>query len=312
MPLYQLKSLLQQAQSAGFALPACRIVDLKGLDAALHAADQASSPMVFQVDASRAGPLGLSVLLPAIEAAAEASRLPLSILMDAADSRQTAVEAIRLGCNGVVIEGDSAEITASAEMARQCDITVVARCVSGETPSAEVVDGLALSDARADLQARDSTALPLLLSDAAGFSLPPLIEAGVALLGMGCAPTPAEILQWIQGCGSADRADALLQTCALIEPVEHLIIYNLSEAASERAEEIMAQGRKVLGRIPGVRKVLTGTAIKQDAQYRLCWLVRFTGPSVIAGYRDHPLHKEYADIWFRPFAADRISIDYRL
>jgi fructose-bisphosphate aldolase class II len=72
----------------------------------------------------------------------------------------------------------------------------------------------------------------------------------------------------------------------------------------------MAEGRRRLGTIAGVRRVFTGSAMKTDAAYRYTWLVTFTAPGVIDYYRDHPVHKEFADTLFRPRAGDRISIDY--
>lgn len=306
MPLHPLKPLLHQALTQGFALPACRVVDLKTLDAALHAAERCQAPLVIQVSAAKAGPLGLRVLLAAIEAAANASPLPLVIMLDRAQSQAEAVEAIRLGCSAVLMAAAEAEVRASAAMARQCDITLGAVCHPGQDPSDWTVDFIALD--QVGLLPAD---LPLALCDASGQD-PAALRPQAALLGMGLAGTPAEIGDWIAGCGAAGKAEALRQSCPPMQPVEHLIIYNLSLEAESRAAEIMTQGRQVLSQIPGVRQVLTGTAIQQQAQFRFCWLVRFTGPSVIASYRDHPLHVEYADTWFRPFAADRISIDYQL
>lgn len=114
----------------------------------------------------------------------------------------------------------------------------------------------------------------------------------------------------IRYCGAVEQAPALLATARPVTPVEHLIVYNLAAAAEPRAEELMAHGRECLATIPGVRSVATGQAIQENAKYRYCWLVRFSGPSVIPGYRDHPTHVAYADQHFRPNAADRISIDF--
>ena len=73
---------------------------------------------------------------------------------------------------------------------------------------------------------------------------------------------------------------------------------------------MLADGRKRLGAIPGVRSVLTGRAARADAKYQYCWLVRFAHPDVIASYRDHPDHIAFADGRFRPLAPDRLSIDF--
>jgi fructose-bisphosphate aldolase class II len=73
----------------------------------------------------------------------------------------------------------------------------------------------------------------------------------------------------------------------------------------------MAEGRRVLPGIPGVREVFTGKALKADARYRCSWNIRFCHPAVIDSYRDHPDHRAFADNWFRPVAGDRISIDFQ-
>ncbi len=111
---------------------------------------------------------------------------------------------------------------------------------------------------------------------------------------------------------SAGQADAVLQSCTPWRMVEHLIIYNVSGIDEEQARRMAAEGRRILGQIPGVRHVLTGEAVKQDAKYRFCWLIRFVHEKVIDSYRDHPDHVRFADELFRPVAGDRISIDYEL
>ncbi|GAB6040344.1 Dabb family protein [Endothiovibrio diazotrophicus] len=111
----------------------------------------------------------------------------------------------------------------------------------------------------------------------------------------------------IRLCSAAGRAAEVLTQCCPSEPVEHLIIYDLSSGAEGRADELMAIGREVLGKIPGVRRVFTGRAMREGDRYRLCWLVRFAAPAVIDSYREHPEHVAFADQRFRPVADDRIS-----
>jgi len=85
----------------------------------------------------------------------------------------------------------------------------------------------------------------------------------------------------------------------------------LAGMTRQETETMMAEGRRVLGAIPGVREVVTGHAVKEDAKYRYTWLVRFCHPAVIDSYREHPAHVAFADKLFRPVAAERISIDYQ-
>jgi fructose-bisphosphate aldolase class II len=124
------------------------------------------------------------------------------------------------------------------------------------------------------------------------------------------AAIAAEVERCIELWGGAGQADAVLAEARPWREVEHLIVYNLSEAGVAGVADMMREGRKVLGAIPGVRRVFTGEAVTAGANYRYCWLVRFADEAVIPTYRDHPAHRAFADTHFRPVAGDRISIDY--
>ncbi len=122
-----------------------------------------------------------------------------------------------------------------------------------------------------------------------------------------------EVKRCLRLWGSAGRAAEVLAQCEPWAPVEHLIIYNVIDHMSdEQARMMITRGRQILSGIPGVRSVVTGEAVKKDAEYRFCWLVRFTHKAVIESYREHPDHVRFADTLFRPNASDRISIDFQV
>lgn len=104
-------------------------------------------------------------------------------------------------------------------------------------------------------------------------------------------------------------AEVLVQ-CQVRQPVEHVIVYNVEHVSDAQVETMMARGREMLATIPGVRRVVTGWAVAGKPRYRFCWLIEFTHRAVIDSYRDHPLHKQFADNLFRPIAVDRVSIDF--
>jgi len=110
--------------------------------------------------------------------------------------------------------------------------------------------------------------------------------------------------------GGSGRAGALLAQCRPCRPVEHVIFYNTTGLDAAGVEDMMAEGRRVLGAIPGVQRVFTGHAVHEDAAYRHCWVVRFAAGAVIDSYREHPDHRRFADERFRPWAGNRISIDF--
>ena len=111
--------------------------------------------------------------------------------------------------------------------------------------------------------------------------------------------------------GSAGQADVVLSHAAPWRPVEHLIVYNTSISDEEKVRAMIAEGERVLSRIPGVMRIFTGQAIQEKAGYKYTWLVKFCHPAVIDSYREHPDHVAFADTHFRPVAGDRISIDYQ-
>jgi Stress responsive A/B Barrel Domain. len=113
--------------------------------------------------------------------------------------------------------------------------------------------------------------------------------------------------------GAAGRAEALLAACRPWREVEHFIAYNVDEGLDEAGiTTLLEEGRRRLARIPGVRRVEIGEAVREDARFRLCWSIRFASEAVIASYAAHPDHVDYADTLFRPNAGDRLSIDYRM
>ena len=122
----------------------------------------------------------------------------------------------------------------------------------------------------------------------------------------------AEVERTIRLFGSAGRAEAVLANARPWREVEHLIVYNANGGTHTEVQQLAAHGRELLATIPGVRQVYTGQALKPDAKYRYCWLVRFANAAVIESYRDHPDHVAFADHEFRPVANDRVSIDYEL
>ena len=118
-----------------------------------------------------------------------------------------------------------------------------------------------------------------------------------------------EVERAIDLFGSAGRADSVLAECRPWREVEHVIEFN-TDLPEEEALALMREGRQVLARVAGVRRVFVGRRVEGADRYRYCWLIRFAGAGVIASYREDPDHKRFADERFRPAAADRITIDF--
>lgn len=153
------------------------------------------------------------------------------------------------------------------------------------------------------------------LADAAGASIRARVSADSSCGYTGLVrevktAVQAETARMIRVFGSHGQAHAVLAEARPWAPVEHVIVYNVTGASDDQVEALMARGREVLSKIPGVRRVVTGWAVTEKPKYRFCWLIEFTSEAVIASYRDHPEHVRFANELFRPIAGDRISIDF--
>jgi fructose-bisphosphate aldolase class II len=154
------------------------------------------------------------------------------------------------------------------------------------------------------------------LADAASAQLQQNIKQGASNYTDILKGTSDAVMTEAERCiklwGSAGKAEEILAECKPWLPVEHLIIYNTSSSDESLINAMMTEGRRVLSGLPGVREVITGNALREDASYRHTWVIRFCHPAVVDSYRDHPDHVAFADNHFRPLAGDRISIDYQV
>jgi len=388
MALVNMRDMLDHAHRHGYAIAAFDLVSLDFLEAIIKAAEACGAPVILSLAESHFEYFDFELAMAATEAAAQRTAVPVAIHLDHGVSLETAVKAIRLGCNGVMVDASTlafddnvARTRAVVDMAHACGVPVEGELgyvagvegedaekhpgelvytsveEAGEYVERTGVDFLAVSvgtvhgrmrgephldmerlaqinaalnkplvihggTGLSDQQFRDLIARGVCkinyytaLSDAAAQRIKDNLDAGAisggytALLRGVQAPMQAEMERCIRLWGSDGRAGELLDVCEPWQPVSHLIIYNVSEGAD--AGEMIAEGRRVLGAIPGVRRVFTGEAVKTDAGYRYCWNVEFCHPAVIDSYREHPDHVNFADSLFRPVASDRISIDYR-
>jgi len=388
MPLVNMKDMLDHAYRHGYAVGAFDVVSLDFVTGIMAAAEESRSPVILSLAESHFDYFDFELLMGAVESAARRASVPVAIHLDHGASLESAVTAIRLGANGVMVDAshhpfnENVEITRRVtEMAHGCGVPVEGELgyvpgVEGEdaerhpgeliyTSVAEAkvyvertrVDFLAVSVGTVHgrmqgepklnytrlKQINEALGIPLVLHGGTGLNedqYKRLIGNGIAKINYYTALADAAgeqiaqnatggergytslvrgaadaVQQETERCmrlwGAAGRAAEVLAQCTPWQPVEHLIIYNTSASDEESVAAMMAEGRRVLAAIPGVREVFTGNAVQQGASYRHTWLVRFCHPAVIDSYREHPDHVAFADHHFRPIAGDRISIDYR-
>jgi fructose-bisphosphate aldolase class II len=389
MPLVTMQQMLRHAHENAYAVGAFDLINTDFLTGVLSAAERCRSPVILSLAESHFDLFDFEALMPAVERVARRASVPVAIHLDHGQSLASAVNAINLGCNGVMVDASHTPLEenialtrAMVAMARGCGVPVEGELgyvpgVEGEdaerhpgvvayTTVSEArrfveqtgVDCLAVSigtvhgrmrgEPQLDIERlreiNQALNLPLVIHDDTGLSdeqFQQLIAHDVAKINYYTAladaagaairdnasdaehqgytqltrGVPEAIGREAERCmrlwGSAGRADQVLACCDPWLPVEHLIVYNVQGLDEEGVEAMMAEGRRVLSAIPGVREVVTGRAVKAEADYRYTWLVRFCHPAVIDSYREHPDHVDFADRLFRPVAVGRISIDYQ-
>ncbi len=387
MPLVNMKDMLAHAYAEGYAVGGFDLVGLEFLDGIMQAAERERSPVILSLAESHFDYYDFELAMAASVAAAERASVPVAIHLDHGASLESAVRAINLGCNGVMVDashrpyaGNVAATREVTHMAHACGVPVEGELgyvagVEGEDAErhpGEVVytapdeaarfvaetgvDFLAVSvgtvhgrlrgEPRLDFERlaaiNAAVGRPLVIHGGTGLSdeqFRRLIANGVSKINYYTALADAaaarirandregagytallagvreavaeETARCMRVFGSSGRAEAVLAAATPWRPVEHVILYNVEGIGEAEVKDMMAEGRRVLSRIPGVRRVVTGTAVKADARYRFCWLVEFVHPAVIDSYREHPDHKAFADNRFRPVAGDRVSIDYQ-
>ncbi len=388
MPLVNMRDMLQHAYQNGYAVGGFDLVSLDFLDAIMAAGESQRSPLILSLAESHFEYYDFELAMAAAEQAAKRSSIPVAIHLDHGASYESAVKAINLGCNGVMVdashedfEGNVAMTKKIVDMAHACGVPVEGELgyvagVEGEDAEkhpGEViytsvdeakayvqqtrVDCLAVSvgtvhgrmkgepvlDFDRLQQINAALKIPLVIHGGTGLSdaqFKRLIENGVAKINYYTALADAagrrmrdnvandercgytgivngiqdamraEIERCMQNWGSAGQADAVLAAAQAWQPVHHVIIYNVNTDDASQVSNMMREGEKVLSQIPGVRRVITATAVQQDAKYQFSWLIEFVHQNVIASYREHPDHVAFADNLFRPIAGDRISIDF--
>ncbi|MHB1633243.1 MAG: class II fructose-bisphosphate aldolase, partial [Acidithiobacillus sp.] len=330
------------------------------------------------------------LLMSGVEAAARRSSVPVALHLDRGANLEAAVRAIRLGCNGVMVDASQSTFSDNlahtktvVEMAHACGVPVEGDlgCIPDATdmnaqgrsatlPYTTVaeakgfvertgIDFLVVSiraeqscpkgKAKLDIQRlrsiNQALGIPLAIHcrtrlDDDQFRrlivhgvakinyVTALAEAANAAIRARARSAPgAGYLDLVQGVGAAISAEAercmrvwgaagraaeVLACCRPWAPVEHLVIHNVIGISEQEVTAMMIEGQQTLSTIPGVRSVITGKAMRERAQYRYCWQVRFAAPEVIDSYHGHPDYVAFTNRRFRPVADREISIDYAM
>jgi len=132
MALVSMRDMLYHAYENNYAVGAFDLVSLDFLEAVIDAAENCRSAIILSIAEPHFAHYDFELLLPAIEAAAKRASVPVAIQLDHGSSLETAIKAINLGCNGVMLDAsnqdfsDNIDTTRSVvEMAHKCGVSVV-------------------------------------------------------------------------------------------------------------------------------------------------------------------------------------------
>lgn len=387
MALVNIKDMLHHARAHAYAVGAYDAVDCNFIAAILGGAERARAPVILSFAESHFTHYDFPVLVAAAEAAAKRASVPVALFLDHGSGLDSAIDAIRHGCNGVM--SDASHLPFDANVAATRTVVDMAHAIGvpvegelGYVPGVEGedaarhpgeirptspreaalyvdatgVDFLAVSigtvhgrlrgEPRLDLARldaiADAVAVPLVIHGGTGLSdeqFRELVARGVAKINYYTAlsdlavaaasaalePIDAghtagmdavrkaltsEVARTCAVFGAAGRADAVLAACRPWREVEHLILFNWSEATAGKESGFEDAGRQILSAVPGVRGVAVGHALRAETLYQRAWFIRLASPDAEAAYMADPTHLDYADRIFRPHAGDRLKIDY--
>ena len=131
MPLVHMKDMLVHAYEHGYAVGAFDVVSLDFVKGVMAAAERSRAPVILSLAESHFEHYDFELLMSAVEAAARRSPVPVAIQLDHGTSLESAVRAIRLGCNGVMVDASEADLSdnlartkAVVKMAHACGVPV--------------------------------------------------------------------------------------------------------------------------------------------------------------------------------------------
>jgi len=132
MPLVNMRDMLYHAYENSYAVGAFDLVSLDFLEAVIGAAEKCRAPVILSIAEPHFAHYDFELMMPAVEAAAKRASIPVAIQLDHGCSLDSAVKAINLGCNGVMLDAsdmnlpDNISATKSVvDMAHACGVPVV-------------------------------------------------------------------------------------------------------------------------------------------------------------------------------------------
>ena len=131
MALVNMKEMLYHAYHNGYAVGAFDLVSLDFLEGIIDAAERCHAPVILSLAESHFEYFDIELVMPAVVAAAKRATIPVAIHLDHGESIESAVQAINLGCNGIMLDSSQQALTdnikttrAVVDMAHACGVPV--------------------------------------------------------------------------------------------------------------------------------------------------------------------------------------------
>lgn len=131
MPLVNMRDMLEHAYRNGYAVGGFDLVSLDFLEAIMAAGEAQRSPLILSLAESHFEYYDFELAMAAAEQAAKRSSIPVAIHLDHGASFESAIKAINLGCNGVMVdasheafEGNVAMTKRIVDMSHACGVPV--------------------------------------------------------------------------------------------------------------------------------------------------------------------------------------------
>ncbi len=132
MALVNMRDMLHHAYDNNYAVGAFDLVSLDFLEAVVDAAESCRAPVILSIAEPHFSHFDFELIMPAVEAAAKRASIPVAIQLDHGSSLESAIKAINLGCNGLMLDASDSELRENVrvtrsvvEMAHSCGVPVV-------------------------------------------------------------------------------------------------------------------------------------------------------------------------------------------
>lgn len=131
MPLVDMRDMLNHAYANRYAVGGFDLVSLDFLEAIVGAAERCRSPVILSLAESHFDYYDFELAMAAAEKAARRAAVPVALHLDHGASYDSAVRAIRLGCNGIMVDASQETFPANValtkrvtDMAHACGMAV--------------------------------------------------------------------------------------------------------------------------------------------------------------------------------------------